>query len=421
MSELLADDRPRVSRGWMGTYGLLYLGVNIAWAAPSQLLVANQILAWHPEDKEALLATVMTVGGLLALVASPVIGWLSDRTRSPLGRRAPWIIGGAIGAAAALVGLAFAPSYGWLVALWGAFQVLIACAVNASQAIPPDRVSRTQYGMVSAIMGIAWTLAVVVGTLVGESLSIKGAYFASAALLVALIVPFLVRHNQAGILPTPDDQQAALGADHAVAEAELTGGFTERTEVGLAAYKDFIWVFLSRLTATLGNTVALFYLLYYLRDHIGLEDPDGGVLTLTAVYAVVTVGISVAAGKLSDRLGVRRPFVFLSCLVVALACVMMAYASSFTVAVAAAVVLGAGWGTFTAIDQALINQVLPHAATRGRDVSIMTIAVSAANLLAPVLAAFTLLQLGGYPGLYLISAGLAVVGAASVMGVRGTR
>lgn len=35
--------------------------------------------------------------------------------------------------------------------------------------------------------------------------------------------------------------------------------------------------------------MALFYLLYYLRDHIGMADPDTGVLLLTVIYAGCTV------------------------------------------------------------------------------------------------------------------------------------
>ncbi|OKL54823.1 hypothetical protein BSZ39_02270 [Bowdeniella nasicola] len=429
MDATLADDRPLVSKGWIGSYGVMYLGINIAWSAPSQLLIANQILAWHPEDKEARFAFIMSLGGLLGLVVSPLVGILSDKTRTRFGRRAPWIVIGAVCAAASLVALAFSPNYVLLVIGWAAFQIFIAAAVNASQAIPPDRVSRQQYGVVSGVMGIGWTMALVVGTLLGESLPLVAAYLASAALLLALCVPYLIWHNKASVLPTQDDQVAESSAltaasRGAVMDAELVGGFTHRTETAarsLADYRDFMWVFISRLAATLGNTVALFYLLYYLRDHIKLADPDQGVLILTVIYAVVVIGASILSGRASDAAGVRKPFVFFSCLGLAGACLVMAFAHSFTAVIIAAVVLGASWGTFTAIDQALINQVLPYANTRGRDIGFMSMAVALPNLASPVLAAFALLVLGGYPGLYLISGLLAVIGAISVLAVRGSR
>ncbi len=408
MNDSLADDRPEVSKGWVASFGLLFLGVNVAWAAPSQLLIANQILGWHPENKEALLALIMAIGGGLSVVATPLWGLLSDRTRSRFGRRVPWIVVGAVGAAASLVGLGLSPSFGVLVLLWGIFQILIAAAITTSQAIPPDRVSRRQYGMVSGVMGVAYTMAIVVGTLLAESLSILTAYVASAVLVVALVLPFLVGHRATTVLPTPPPQRTTIDA-----EANRPRRFSE--------YKDFTWVFISRLSATLGNTVALFYLLYYLRDYIGLDDPDGGVLMLTVIYAVVVVAAAMASGHFSDKIARRKPFVVVGCSGVAVACLLMAFADGFGTVIVAAVVLGASWGTFTAIDQALINQVLPHREHRGRDVGLMHLAVLTPNLLSPLLAAFALLVLGGYPGLYLTAAGLAVVGAITVTRVKSSR
>lgn len=55
-----------------------------------------------------------------------------------------------------------------------------------------------------------------------------------------------------------------------------------------------------RFVVHIGNYVALFYLLYYLRDHIGMADPDTGVLLLTVIYAGCTVLIL----SLTDQLWV---------------------------------------------------------------------------------------------------------------------
>lgn len=370
-----------------------------------------------PEDKEARLALIMALGGFLGLVASPLVGIFSDKTRSRFGRRAPWIVIGAVGSATMLIAMAWAPAFVWLVVGWCIFQVLIAAAVNASQAIPPDVVNRDQYGIVSGVMGIGWTMALVVGTLLGESLSLRGAYIASAALLVGLCVPYLVRHNQSSI--RMESNEGAFAA--AIMEAEAAGGLTDKEAKGAGAYRDFWWVFISRLAATLGNTVALFYLLYFLRDQIKLDDPDRGVLQLTVIYAVVVIFASIFSSKASDRMGRRKPFVFAGCFGVATACLLMAFANNYTIVVIAAMILGASWGIFTAIDQALINQVLPSASSRGRDIGIMYIAVAIPNLVSPMLAAFALLVLGGYPGLYIMAATLAVIGGVAVLAVRGTR
>lgn len=419
MDTNLHDGRPQVSGSWIASFGLMYLGISIAWATPSQLLIANQILGWYPHEKEAKLAFIMALGGFVSLVAGPVLGILSDKTRSRFGRRAPWIVGGSVLGASTLVAMAFTPTYGLLVAGWAFFQLVIAAAVTASQAVPPDRVPGGQYGLVSGVMGISWTLAVVVGTLVGEGMSLVTAYIVTAVLVVALVFPYLLFHNKASLEAVAEPQSLNRAA---ILEAELAGGFEESAAAHpIALYWDFSWVFISRMVATLGNNVALFYLLYYLHDHIGMEDPDAGVLILTAVYAGVVVAVSIFAGKASDALGRRKPFVALSCLGIAGACFMMAFAHTFPVVVIAAVILGISWGTFTAVDQAMINQSLPNKETQGRDIGYMTIAVAVPNLASPLLAAYALLVLGGYPGLYVLAAVLAIAGAVSILAVRGSR
>ncbi|MFC3848817.1 MFS transporter [Corynebacterium hansenii] len=404
--------RTPVTTGWVVRYGLLYLGQNISWAAPTQLLLAQQILVWHPGDKESKLALLMAIGGFFSIVGHPLAGWLSDRTDSRWGRRAPWILFGGLAAAGALMFLGAAPGFAALTLGWAVFQLAIAASINAAQAVAPDTVPDHQYGVVSGVLGLTYTLGVVLGTVVATVFDLGLAYIVTAALLLALIFQFMpgfrdvsrVRHRGA-LAPVPydDDVEPVVPA-----VAESPGGL----------YRDFNWVFLARFLVTTGNSVALFYLFYYLRDHIRHGDPDSGVLVLTGAYAGCVILTAVASGRLSDKLGKRRVFVAASSLGVAGACAVMAVAESFGTVVGAAVLLGLSWGVFMAVDQALINQVLPKADERGRDVGVMNLAVAGPNMAAPVLAAFALANLGGYPGLYFFAGALTAVGAVLVYGVR---
>lgn len=186
-------------------------------------------------------------------------------------------------------------------------------------------------------------------------------------------------------------------------------------------YADFWWVFVARFLVTAGNMVALFYLFYFLRDGIGYANPDAGVLILTVVYAVCVVLTAVVSGRRSDASGRRKIYVIMASLGVAAACAMMAVASTFAVVVGAAVLLGLSWGVYMAVDQALINEVLPQAGQRGRDLGLMNVAVAGPNMAAPVLAAASLSLLGGYPGLYLFAGVLSAAGAVLIMRVRTVR
>ena len=67
-------------------------------------------------------------------------------------------------------------------------------------------------------------------------------------------------------------------------------------------------------------------------------------------------------------------------------------------------ILGLGYGWYLGVDQALITQVLPTAVDRARDLGVINIANSMPQVLAPVLAAPFVTQLGGYPLLYIVVA-----------------
>ncbi len=127
---------------------------------------------------------------------------------------------------------------------------------------------------------------------------------------------------------------------------------------------------------------------------------------------------TVVAGRLSDRSGRRKSFVIVSGLVMAVAAAMLAVAPTWPVAVAAAAVLGGGYGIYLAVDAALITQVLPAATARAKDLGIINIANSAPQVLAPALAAPIVAGLGGYPALYGLTAVVTVLGGVFVYRIR---
>lgn len=74
---------------------------------------------------------------------------------------------------------------------------------------------------------------------------------------------------------------------------------------------------------------------------------------------------------------------------------------------------------FTSVDFALMADVLPAAADRGKDLGVINIANSLPQVAAPALAAPVVRHLGGYPTLYLTAAGIVLLGALLVGRVRG--
>lgn len=102
-----------------------------------------------------------------------------------------------------------------------------------------------------------------------------------------------------------------------------------------------------------------------------------------------------------------------------MATVGLALWPTWPVALASAALLGVGFGVFTAVDFALLTDVLPDAAHRGKDLGVLNVANALPQVIAPVLAAPLVAHLGGYRTLYLTAAATGLLGAVLVRRIRG--
>lgn len=83
------EPRSRVGVGWIGGLVLANLGLYMAFLTPIQVLLAEQIDDLTPSGKEVALGWATGVGALVAVVANPLAGALSDRTVGRFGHAAP--------------------------------------------------------------------------------------------------------------------------------------------------------------------------------------------------------------------------------------------------------------------------------------------------------------------------------------------
>ncbi|MET1019850.1 MAG: MFS transporter, partial [Microterricola sp.] len=292
----------------------------------------------------------------------------------------------------------------WSLALTG-FCVLTA----ALTATISDQVPVNQRGFVSGwmsapqaigtILGLVLVLTVFTGQLLG--------YISMAVLLVLLMIPFLLRPD-AVLLP---EQREPLS----------TRGILASLWISPRRYPDFGWTLLSRILVNFGNAFGTSLLLYFLMFQLNDKNAEENLILLTLIYMVFVVLSSLILGRLSDRLGRRKAFVFMSSSVQAFAALLLAFFPSLPMAMVAAGLLGLGYGCFLSVDQALATQVLPDPATRGKDLGIMNIATTVPQAVAPMLGAATVALLGGFQGLFLLSAVFAFAGALAVARVKSVR
>ncbi|WP_020116277.1 MFS transporter [Streptomyces canus] len=409
MSTALSEPVDRVGKGWTASLSLANVAIWVGWYGPLQILLARQAEDFAPGSgmsKETLLAWVTGVGAVVSLAANPFFGALSDRTTARWGRRSPWIVAGAAGGALSLLVLAGAGGL-WLMTFgWCLVQLTLNAAFAAVTAAVPDRVPRLQRGAVGGWIGAAQILGAVVGTgLATATGGIAAGYAACAVFTLAGVLPYVLRHQDLRLAAT--DQPAWSWRSFA-------RGFW----LSPRRYPDFAWAWVTRFLINLSNALVILYLLYYLRDRLHHDDPEQGVLILTAVDSVALLATVVVGGVWSDRVGRRKPFVRWSGVLMAVATALLALWQTWPSAIIVAALLGVGLGVFMSVDFALMTDVLPKAPDRGKDLGIINVANSLPQVAAPALAAPIVTHLGGYRVLYGVAAFVGLAGAVLVGRIR---
>ncbi|MFY9679941.1 MFS transporter [Glutamicibacter protophormiae] len=397
----------RVGAGWVTALVIVHIGINVGFFAPIQVLLGLHAQQLDASQKNAILSLVTGVGAAVSLVANPLFGALSDRSTSRFGRRIPWVFFGTLTGALALLLMSTAQTVSLLVLGWALMQAAGNAALAAIFAAIPDKVPVEQRGMVGGLVALGQTCGSLIGAVIGMYAAQDLVFgYAIVAVAVALCsIPYVMMRQD---VPLPKGALPALKA----------GEFLKSFWINPVKHKDFGWAWLTRFMLYLGCQLCLVYLLFFLQDELGHPDPAQGVLVLTAIYAFCVIFSSVISGKLSDRDGKRKKFVITSSVIVAAAAGVLAFASSFTTAIIAAVLLGIGFGAYLAVDFALLTQVLPNADSRGKDLGMINIANSLPQVVAPLVAWLSVTWFGGYPTLFLISAVISLVGAALVRRIK---
>jgi MFS family permease len=400
------------------------VGLWAGFFGPISVLLAQQAEALDAANKEQVLALVTGLGALVSVICNPLAGAFSDRTTLRAGRRLPWLVGGALGGAASLGVLSVAPNVAAMVLGWCGVQAALNAMLAAVTAMIPDQVPSSRRGRIGGIVAVAQTVGVVAGTGIAAATgSIAAGYLAIAAFLLVLAVPFSLSSRD---LVLPAEARPAFDLRR----------FVRSFWISPRLHPDFGWAWLTRFLVNLGNALGLLYLLYFLQDVVGYssDEAEDRVFLLTAVYGLTLLLTAVVFGIWSDRLGKRKVFVIWSGLVSGSAALLLGVGQSWPAALAAAVVMGCAYGIYTAVDFALITEVLPTAVDRAKDLGVINIANALPQVCAPVLAGVLLwlVEAGGgvveseghgfstgYFALYLLAFLASVLGSVFVTRIRG--
>jgi MFS family permease len=309
--------------------------------------------------------------------------------------------------------VAAAPSIQVVLIGWCICQVFFNATLAAQAAVLPDQVPVSQRGVVSGMLGLCVPVASVVGTYLVQAFDQSNLLMFTMPCLVGgvAIIVFVSRLHDRRLSPhdKPPWSLRQLG---------------DTFYVNPRRNPDFAWAFLSRFLLVTAYAFLVTYQTYYLIAQLGTAEGDvpHQVYLGTLVQSSALIAASPVAGRLSDRIGRRKIFVASAAVIYGTALFVIAAADSVDGYLIGMVISGVGFGTYMAVDLALVVDVLPDAKSAAKDLGLLNIAGALPFAVAPAVAP-SLLALGGgsYGFLYAVAGGCALMGAAAVLPIRGVR
>jgi MFS family permease len=404
----------RVGGRFISLYLLAFMSTNLVFLAPLLVTLPLKINALVGiERAPASLALVAGIGALVAMFGNPFFGRMSDRTTSRLGMRRPWMVIGLVGGCLGILLVAVAPNIPVVLVGWCVAQLFFNALLAAQVAVLPDQVPPAQRGMVSGVLGVCLPVAAVSGTFLVKLFT--------GNQLATFLVPCGIGGFFILLFAVALKDRRLLKADRprwSVREFASTFYVKPRTS------PDFAWAFASRFMFLLAYAFLATYQAYYLLDKIGSAKADvpQQIFLGTLVQSVVVIAASLIGGRLSDRNGRRKAFVFAGSVVYGAALFVIATASTFNGFLVGMAISGLGFGVYVAVDLALVVDVLPHRDDNAKDLGVFNIAGALPFSIAPAIAPVILaIGNGGYGLLYAVAGVCAVIGAVAIWRVKGVR
>ncbi|MFE3984707.1 MFS transporter [Nocardia tengchongensis] len=370
---------------------------------------ALQVQSMDADHKVQQLALVNAVVATVSVLTQPVVGVLSDRTRTRFGARSPWMLAGAVLGFLGLIAAGSSTSVAMLLMTASIAYLGFNTFGGPLTAIQPDRVPVDRRGRYSTLAGLGTVIAAILGPVIGASFAtrIPLGYTVVATITLVFALGFLILN------PDADNRNSSRPPLSVATVLQMFWVDPRR-------HPDFFWVFLGRFLICGGYYMVLTYQLYIAQDYVGLTLTEA--THLTPIISLVSLpGFLLAlgiAGPLSDRIGRRKPIVLAGGIIIAASALLPIWAPTVGGLIGSTVVLTIGFGTFLAVDQALVTQVLPDADSAAKDLGIINIASTLPSTFAPMAAAAIVTASHGYGTLYPVVALVAGLGALAILPVK---
>lgn len=251
---------------------LAWFGAGITNGAIIGASLPKLLSLLDESQKEANLALVSVIGGVVIMVTTPLFGRLSDRTMSRMGMRKPWYLGGILIGTIGCVIMALADSLAVVALGWVVVQIGYGAVQMANHTLLADQVPGRIRARVSAAVGVSTGIATIVASAVVASLPIDQSwtwFVVPAAIGLVTVLPIVVSFKDA----VRTEPAPPLDA------RELVSTYWIDPRV----YRDFAWAWSSRFFMTLSIYTISLFLFYLIMDTLHLGPDEVGAVQTTAL------------------------------------------------------------------------------------------------------------------------------------------
>jgi len=463
MGERIKGAPRRLSIWEMWALSIYWIAIGYLWNTMGSIIIPyliqliigskGSVVAFGPISfyigRGLALAVLEGIGTLMAVVWQPVMGAVSDRTKSRFGRRHPYIFIGTLGDVVFLIGLALSGTYFWLFVFYFLLQAASNTAQGPYQGLLPDVVPDDQRGRASGYYGLANLLGTAVGTLVIGILIGKGMFGAAiASICVFLIVSMLIT-----VKYVPDTTRATKEQVGPI--RTLINTFS----VNPSKHKDFLWLLVSRLLVLMGIVGLQSFAYFYIKDvffptpahassavrtHLAniAGSTDSRLLLLVLVFSLI---ITLPAGRISERYG-RKAIIIASSILGAISTGLLVFTKANWLPPAltstldsllglpegalqillVGILLGLGIGAFLSVDWAFATDLIPKEEA-GKFMGLSNIATAGSGVIVRfiggiIIDAYNTVHIlglpGGYPVLFAVFLVFFLVGSIVLIWVR---
>ena len=299
----------KFSYGKIFLLGFGFFGVSVIWGVYNAfvpIFLANKFGL-----SAAFIGFFMTLDNIAALLIQPPVGAWSDRLRTPIGRRLPFILVGA-----PITALAFG-----LIPLAAVLPLFVACTstlllsaalwrtpvVALMPDITPSEKRSQANGIINFMGGIGTIIALQTGGMLYKLSPAFPFWLGSALVLLAALIVFLFIKEPTDYQRDEQSNEVQPGMLDSLREV-----LSEEDKSGARIlFAIFFWF--------LGYSAVETFFTLYAQEHLGIDAGDGA--TLLSVFPLLFVLCAIPSGLIAARIG-RRVTISIGLMIVALILVL---------------------------------------------------------------------------------------------------